>query len=282
MARVFLTGAAGFLGTQVSERLRRLGHNVTQTPGDLLDARSYRNALRGADCVVHLAAATGRASAAEFARVNVDGTRTLVEESTRAGVSRFLYCSTIAVTFRDLRGYPYAQTKTDAEQVVAQSSLRTTIVRPTILGGAGSPVLEKLAALARLPIVPLFGGGRARVQPIHVVDAAAIIATVVDADHFEGPVVELGGPTTVTIRELIERLRRHQGAGPPRFVPVPLEPLLPAIALGERLLGQRWPLAVGQLATFRFDGVARPHPLVDAARGQMVSLDQMIAEVCGP
>lgn len=292
MARVFLTGASGFLGRQVHTALTQAGHEVTGLTraapatshgvrGDLTDAATYRKALAATDCVVHLAAATGRAGPEEFARVNVEGTRTLLAAAAEAGVRRTLFCSSIAVTFADLAGYPYAQTKVEGERLVASSGLRTVIVRPTIIGGAGSPVLDKLAALARLPVIPLFGGGRSRVEPVHVTDVARVIAGLVNEDMFSGDVVELGGPSTVTLRELLERLRRRTHTSPARFLSIPVGPLLPVLALGERLAGPAWPLPVGQLATFRFDGVAKSHPIVERARETMVPLDQIVTEVRG-
>ena len=98
--------------------------------GDLLDPAGYAAALAGCDAVLHLAAATGKQSRAEYLRVNRDGTEALVRQARQAGVSRFLFTSTVAVKFRDQFRYYYAQSKQEAEAVVTSSGLRWTIVAP--------------------------------------------------------------------------------------------------------------------------------------------------------
>lgn len=276
MGRVFLTGATGFVGRPFAALLNARHVHVTALPrpeGDLLTPATYAAALRGADTVVHLAAVTGRAPDAEYARVNVQGTTALVRAARDAGVSRFLFCSTIAVTFPDRRHYPYAISKAEAEAVVADSGLRWTTVRPTIVAGPGSPVMSRLAALARLPVVPLFDGGRARVQPIHVDDLALLLDDVLQRDRFDGEVLEFGGPDVLSLRDLLGRLR---GGRPARWLTIPTAPLRAALAIAEPILGARTPLSRGQLATFRFDGVARENDLWLARRPGLTPIAGMV------
>src|SRR5205823_14764221 len=68
-------------------------------------------AFDGIDTVIHLAAATGRLPPEEYFATNVDGTRDLLGQCRRAGVRNFLFVSTIAARFPDLKHYPYAQSK---------------------------------------------------------------------------------------------------------------------------------------------------------------------------
>ena len=172
MATVFLTGGSGFVGRRVASLLEARGHRVAQLirrgphEGDLLDDESHAQLMQGADVVVHLAAATGKVPPAEYARTNVEGTGSILRAANRAGVPRVLFISTIAVKFSDTSRYFYAESKAKAERLVASSGLRYTIVRPTMVGGAGSPVITGLARLAGLPLIPVFGGASCRVQPI--------------------------------------------------------------------------------------------------------------------
>jgi nucleoside-diphosphate-sugar epimerase len=287
MARVFLTGASGFLGRKVSSTLVRRGHDVTSLVrhsgavagaviGDLCAPSTYEAALAGVDVVVHLAAITGRAQDADYTRVNVDGTRILVEAARQAGIPRFLFCSTIAVSFPDIRHYPYARSKVAGEDLVRQSGLRTTTIRPTILAGPGSPVLSKLAALARLPVVPAFGGGHAWVQPILVDDAAELIVDIVELDRFEGETLDMGGRDVLTLRDLLDRLHRRGGERPPLFLPIPIGLLAAPLRLLEPLLGPALPLTIGQLTTFRYDGVAQPNAVWNGRFDRLSSLDAVL------
>lgn len=288
MARVFLTGATGFLGRRVAARLRQRGHSVTALQrqasdapdvivGDLTTPVEWGARLAGHDVIVHLAAVTGKAPKLEYARVNVGGTRALIEAAHHAGVPRLLFCSSIAATFPNLESYPYAESKVAAEALVRQSGLRTTILRPTIIAGAGSPVLSKLADLAALPVIPLFGDGRVRVQPILAEDLAAFMVDCIETDRFDGEILELGGRDVLTIRQMLGRLHDQQRSATGRFLSVPMGLVLPVVGLLESLAGQNVPMTVGQLSTFRFDGTARPNSLWTARRDQLASLDAVLA-----
>ena len=183
--------------------------------------------------------------------------------------------STIAVTFPDIRRYPYARSKLAAEAAVAESGLAYTIVRPTIIAGPGAPVLVGLRRLAGLPVVPVFGSGAARVQPIFVDDLADCLETIV-RDGGAGETIELGGPEVITIEQLLDEMSRRLRGRPLRAVHVPLAPFLPVLTLLEMIAYRTLPITVGQLATFRFDGVAKPHPVFERHRARMTGIRQMI------
>lgn len=267
MPRILLTGAAGFVGSRLAERLGPTCRGLVRRPprstpgwqpvvGDLLEPDAWEAALEGVSTVVHLAAVTGKAPAAEHRRVNTEGTARLVGACRRHAVERLVFVSTIAVKFGDLERYPYALAKRDAEEIVAGSGLRTTIVRPTMVLGAGSAILEALARLATLPLCLVFGGGKTPVQPVHVDDLVGMLVSVLADACLDGQVVEFGGPERLSIEQLLVAIRRARkgSTGPLLHLPLPL--LLPLLTLGEKLAFRWMPFTVGQLATFRFDGTA--------------------------
>jgi NADH dehydrogenase len=294
---IFVTGGTGFLGRRLVTALAGLGRpvyvleraqrrpgapawpvGVTAACGDLLDPASYAAVLEGCDTVLHLAAATGKAPAAEHERVNRRGTEALLAACRAAGVARVLFVSSIAAAFDDVRGYHYAIAKQQAEAAVRASGLRFLILRPTMILGPGSPLLTSLEKLALLPIALLPGHGRARVQPVYVDDVAAAMVEAIRTDAFDGETIALGGPEALSIEALLRRVRqaRRGTAGPLVRVPLPL--LQVPLAIAERLgLGAALPITAGQLSSFKYDGLGAPNRLQLAERTPEADVATMIA-----
>lgn len=295
-----MTGAAGFLGRRLAGALAATGRGVTglvhRTPpgsgeepppwtvvrGDVLEPAGYESALDGVDTVFHAAAATGKAPAARHERVNVEGTRRLLDAARRRGVRRFVYLSSIAVTFTHKARYPYARTKEAAEALVRASGLDTIVVRPTIVVGPGAPVLSALVRLARLPVVPVFGDGRAVVQPVFVDDLVRALVALGAAPAGPAEPVAVGGPERLTIEAFLVAIARSLGRPRIRTLHVPLPLLLPAVALGETVAFGLMPLTVGQLATFRCDGIAESPPPVPADAIPRTGVAGMLARSLTP
>ena len=163
---VLVTGAAGFIGGRVAQRLRDAGHRVvaldlagrsrTHLSGsgiefkeaDITDAAAVSHALSGVHVswVVHCAALMGGWGAPEeYLRVNVEGTRHVASWAASTGVTRFLYISSVSVygmppvegiteetPFLHI-GLPYGDSKIAAETLVREfhsAGLPCTILRP--------------------------------------------------------------------------------------------------------------------------------------------------------
>lgn len=292
-----VTGATGLVGARLVPRLIARGHRVTAVSrrpaegggavatvaADIRDVDTLTTVCRGVDAVLHLAATTGKASAAEHAAVNLDGTRAIVEACRRAGVPRLLFVSSIAAGFADLRDYPYGRAKRDAEAVVRASGLLTTIVRPTAIFGPASPVQRGLAALALAPVVPVVGSGITPLQPVHVDDVARAIADLVDADRFDGESIDLGGPESLAVEALLVRMRETAGRGRGPVLHLPawlvLTPLRVAEAVG---LGAVLPVSAGQFSSFVHSGAAAPHPWTEARRHTLTPLAAMLDAPTAP
>jgi len=153
--RVYVTGASGFIGGHVARELRDAGHDVGDEWIDLLDRERLRRAIEGCDAVVHLAALYSYdAPEAEHERVNVEGTRTVVELCRELRVGRLLHTSTCgtcgpvpgrrATEADEPPAYelavPYKRTKLAAERIVlaaARDGLDAVVVNPTTPVGDG-------------------------------------------------------------------------------------------------------------------------------------------------
>jgi NADH dehydrogenase len=241
-----------------------------------LDGASYRKALEGCAAVIHLAAATGKTAPSEYFRINRDGTAALVAEAQRAGVRRFLFTSTIAAKFGNVSRYYYAQSKQQAEKIVAGSGLDWTTIRPTMIFGEGSPVLAGLRRLASLPVVPVFGNGRALVQPVFVDDLSAAIAAILDDRASYGRTIEIGGPEVLSIEELLLRVRKSAGIPDSRRIHLPANLMAACLGLAEPVLRPLLPVTAGQLASFTNDGTAGTTVPGNARRPEMRDLEAML------
>ncbi|MGE3525699.1 MAG: NAD-dependent epimerase/dehydratase family protein [Gemmatimonadales bacterium] len=292
-----MTGAGGFIGRRVVGLLARDAWKdvacLVRDPsslagiipagwqgvtGDLASPASYREALPGVDTVVHLAAATGNALAAEMDRVNVEGTRDLLAECRAAGVARFIFVSSIAARYRDLRHYPYGRSKAEAEALVRDAGLEFVILRPTIVLGAGSPIWLRLRQLANAPVSLMIGDGRPRVQPVAVDDVARAILILANRTRLPGNVLELGGPEPLSLDDLLRRIRAASGRRPAPILHLPARPMQLLLAGLGRLI-PRLPVSPGQLAPFLNDGTAAPGDLAELPRSGLTSLDDLLARL---
>jgi uncharacterized protein YbjT (DUF2867 family) len=226
---IVVTGATGFVGQHLIrlaraeghavravardiERGRRLAraHGVELFHGNLLDAATLSGAVDGATCVIHLVGIIVEWKENSFERTHVQATANVLDAAKRAGVKRFLHLSALGA--RPNAPSRYHQTKWQAEELVRKSGLAWTIFRPGLIYGPGDHATEKLAALTRwLPVLPLIGDGRARIQPVAVETVAHCLLAAVKNDDAIGKTYDLCDPDTLTWNELYEKVTRACG-----------------------------------------------------------------------
>jgi NADH dehydrogenase len=298
MGPLFLTGATGFVGRRVLERLpaellpdiRCLVRDPNRLPaapaggpawhpirGDLDAPGDWTGHLEGCECVLHLAAITGKARPGDFDRVNFQATRSLVERARAAGVKRFIFVSSIAAGFSDQRHYPYARSKRAAETAVLSGGIDALVVRPTMVLGPGSAVLRGLQRLATAPVGVVFGSGSVPVQPIHRDDLADLLIQTVSLDPLGGQIVDAGGPETLDFIELLRRIRRTMTGREGPMLHLPLGPARALLGALEPVLFSALPITAGQLASFANPGTARADPLIGQLHSPRLGLSEMLA-----
>jgi NADH dehydrogenase len=186
---ILVTGGTGAMGSVLVRMLHQRGDSVRVLcmPGDPFVSRvkDYAADIRCADianreqckgvcdgvaAVMHLAAVIVSNNETAFRRVNVEGTRTIIEEAKKARVGQFIYVSSASVVYP--RPTPYSLSKQEAEDIVKKSGLAYTVARPTLVYGAqgGQEFDMYLAYLARYPVVPFIGRGESLKRPVHVDD----------------------------------------------------------------------------------------------------------------
>jgi uncharacterized protein YbjT (DUF2867 family) len=249
---LLLTGATGQVGAALLRSLvdegtdvrclvrrdpRRLGSQRVRVQialGDLTDPPSFRNALRGVDTVVHLAASIRDQPGGSIEELNGIATWRIVRAAQHAGVGRFVFFSTLdACTHHRTR---FHRAKALAEQAVREADLDWTVFAPSIVYAPGDEWLTQLERLALLPVMPMSGMGRARYQPIWAEDAAACVMSALHTPASERQRYELAGPETLTHSEIV-RLVLDSLHRPRPLVKVPTPIVSRTLRLLEATMG---------------------------------------------
>jgi nucleoside-diphosphate-sugar epimerase len=251
--RILVTGASGFIGRVTCAELSARGHQVAalvRTPGsepagtravegDITDRASLLPAIDSAqpDAIIHLAAATAATrDAGTIEQVNVEGTRTLVEAARDAGVERFVFCSTVVTgeaygeTLTEDStlpvGTPYGRSKQRGEDIVRDSGLRHTIVRPGHVYGAGgwfeNEFVKRLRQVGRFAVV---GKGDNWWDVVRVEDVAAALALAAERAA-DGRVYHVADDQPILQYDFVALAAEALGVGRPRRVPVALARLV--------------------------------------------------------
>lgn len=227
--KILVTGGTGVVGTGTVTELLRRGHEVVlvsrhaadevrQWPAGVLahqadvgDAASLAGCADGCDAVLHITGIVEETSPdATFARVNVGGTRNMLDEAERAGVNRFVYVSSLGA---DRGVSDYHRSKAEGERLTRAFRGTWTICRPGNVYGPGDEQISVLLRMVRSPspIVPKIGDGDQPFQPLWWEDAAVSLADVVERDDLAGRELDLAGEEVTSQNDLLQRFNMITG-----------------------------------------------------------------------
>ena len=246
MKNALLLGGTGFVGAHVCEKLIRAGWRVTvatrhrssashiqHLPGlavqecDVHDPAALARLAQGHSAVVNLVAILHGTQAA-FDRVHAQLPQKIAEACVAAGISKLVHISALGANAHKPGALPsmYLRSKSMGEAVLQAyaGQLALTVLRPSVIFGAGDKFLNLFASLQRLaPLVPL-AGAHARFQPVWVEDVASAIVKSLERGGTGGRTLEACGPDVFTLQQLVELSGRlagiNQGHGR-RVLPIP-------------------------------------------------------------
>ncbi|MCR9257868.1 MAG: complex I NDUFA9 subunit family protein [Alphaproteobacteria bacterium] len=223
VATVF--GGSGFIGRYVVRRLAKAGYRVnvavrdverakflrplgdvgqiTAIPTTVTDRDQVARAIDSADVVVNLIGILYEGGGNSFAGVQAEGPKLIAEEAAKAGATRLVQVSAIGASATSPSDY--ARSKAAGEKAVLEAFPDATILRPSVVFGPEDGFFNRFASIARMsPVLPLFGGGTTKFQPVYVGDVADAVMKGLTDPETRGKTYELGGPRVYTFKELME------------------------------------------------------------------------------
>jgi len=250
--RILVTGATGFLGGHLCERLVKQGNTVralVRNPekcarlrscgveiaiGNLFDTETIEQAMEGITVVYHLAGAyrDGRLHREELMKTNADGTRSVLDGAVKAGVQRFVHCSTIGV-HGDIAKPPgteatpycpgdhYQESKVEGERIVrdymAKRRLPIVIFRPGGVYGPGDLRFLKLFKAIKKRHFVMLGSGEVLYQLIYITDLIDGIILCGTKEEAEGNIYILTGNQAVTLNVFVRKIAEALDVPSPRL-----------------------------------------------------------------
>ena len=258
---VLVLGGSGFIGSRLVGELAHAGRTIivpTRRPGrarrlillpgvevaeaDVHDGPTLERLVARADAVINLVgvlhsrpARDGAPWGADFERAHVELPRKIVAACAATGVRRYLHMSALGAAPDGPS--MYARSKAAGEAAArADPGLEVTIFRPSVVFGEQDRFLNLFAALQKwLPVIFL-GCAEARFQPVYVGDVAHAFVAALGAREAAGTTMELVGPHTYTLRELV-RLAGEYSGHPRPVIALPESLARLQAALLERMPG---------------------------------------------
>ncbi|MBX3395005.1 MAG: complex I NDUFA9 subunit family protein [Phycisphaerae bacterium] len=301
--RVFVTGASGFVGSAIVRELVSRGHKavcllrdrqrfvgglrdisvdrIETVNGDLFDAAALSAGVAGADAVIHLVGiiTEDRLRGQTFSRIHTEGTQRVVEATCAAGVRRYVHMSALGV--RPDAVSTYHKTKWAAENIVRKSGLDWTIFRPSLIHGPGGEFMRMMKVFvcdamvpalgfipSPFPVIPYFGDGQNRLQPVSVKDVAHCFVAALSKPETIGKSYELGGANALSWKELYRDCRElipgAKAWKPMVGLPVSVANLVASTIMKTPLLPKMLRFNVGQVQMSQEDSVCDITPVEQA------------------
>ena len=239
--KVLVCGARGCVGQAVVQALRARGHQVMAGvrgaaaygggagawPLDFMlpvSPEVWAQRLRAAqvDAVVNCVGILMECGGQRFERVHAAGPIELFQGASQAGVRRVVQVSALGAA---AGASAYLASKREADEALLALPVQATVLRPSLLLGPHCASTALFATLASLPVIGLPAGGRQRLQPLHVLELAEIVARCLERREPVLGVLELGGAKPVSYRDMLAEYRRALGLHSAWWLPLPMAAL---------------------------------------------------------
>ena len=277
---ILVTGATGFLGSYIVDyyinnnipvrALVRPTSNlhwlephlktgqVTLAYGSMTDAASLKEAVQGVSHIVHTAAVIGGKNVPRelYERVNVEGTRILLEAAVQEGIQRFSLISSVStygygakpggqVTEETLQApsNPYGESKLAQQKLVFEAyqkdGLPVVSIEPPIIYGPRARVgIGPAFSVVKYRLAPMLDYGRGRMKPVYVTDVVGLLEAADKSEAANGERFLAAGPRFVTHKEILQLVAQSLKVRP-LYLPIPLWTTVVGLSIFNALLRLR-------------------------------------------
>ena len=276
---VAVIGGTGFIGRNIVEQLAKSGARVkiltrnadrakflkpmgdvgqiTAMAGNALDEDTLRMVMSGVDAVVNTIGILAESGTQRFASLQAELPGRIGKIASELGITSVVQLSAIGAD--DKSSSKYARTKAMGEAALLKACPTATILRPSLVFGAGDGFFNRFASMAVIaPGLPVIGGGKNKVQPVYVGDVASATVTALEGKAHHGKIYELGGPDIMTFREVmayILKLTKRRRA----LLPIPFGVM--GLAAGAMSVLPNAPVTRDQLKQLKTDNVVAANAL---------------------
>jgi uncharacterized protein YbjT (DUF2867 family) len=222
---VTILGGTGFVGRYVVQHLARAGYRirvvarnpdaalplktagdpgqVSLVAGNINRPETLAKAVAGAFAVINLVGVLFEKKGQDFTNIQAKAPENIAKMAKFAGVERFIQMSALGVDHAF--GSEYARTKLLGEKSVAAAFPGATILRPSVIFGAGDNFFNKFAGM---PLLPVIGGGKTRFQPVYADDVARAVVACLAQPASKGAIYELGGNKAYSFSALLDFVQK--------------------------------------------------------------------------
>jgi uncharacterized protein YbjT (DUF2867 family) len=296
--KCLVTGAYGFIGSEVVAALARRGVEVVGAGRDLalgrrilpsidwipcdfnkdVEVAQWLPRLAGIDAVVNCVGVLQGTARDDADRIHAQATSALFKACAAAGIKRIVHVSAVSAE-ADMTSL-YAQSKAKADAALARLEANWVIVKPSLVIGRGSHGGTSLMrGLAGLPFVlPLPGAAQERFQPIALDDLADGITALIMKDTPSRVTIHAAGPETTSVRDILVAYRAWLGFPPAREINVPLPLLRVMLRVGDAAgwLGHTQAARTTSLTQLHYDTLVDAAEFTRATGVRVKSLTEML------
>ena len=269
---VTIFGGTGFVGRHLVQHLAKKGYlirvacrhperagflqpvggvsQITSVYANLRNDHSIKEAVKGADYVVNLVGILAPSGTQRFANIHVQGARLVAIAAREAGAKQLVHVSALGADANS--NARYARTKAHGEEAVLNLEPNAIILRPSVIFGPEDEFFNRFAGLmSSSPVVPVFAGN-VKFQPVYVGDVVEAIIAALEGKGRPGTIYELGGPQTLSMKEVHNEIKDMTGLNP-LLLPMPLL-VARLIALATYILPKA-PITFDQIKLLKKDNI---------------------------